>query len=758
MIDSVKIRRQCSLDFYSHYEHLCGLHGCLPLSAVRARKLHGVLDINADRIKAPDWAPLLNAVRHNKTLTSIAIRSLHHQGHGDSGAERQGTYFKRKIPAIRSKDLSGQLCKAIKGCLTISNALRNLELQGLLLREKDVILLGKGLVDTSSLESLSLAHSPIGDGGLEIICQSVKNSACIRSVDFTGCSLTWRGVEHIASVLKHQAIKRHSEAWAESLRYRRPDLDCMAGLRRITLNCNLLIGDRGAAVLAGYLAEDLWLKALDLQQCGISSDGAKLLLDAFKTNTTLVVLDIRKNPLVDHALIKTIIEKVLMNTNGANLEYKWLLSPSSKDVKNKPRKRTVVLGNGRKGKATIRIGFASKKSINPGKVSSCDKESYAPKPLPAGARGFLPWRTAARAKQHRASSVNNIHELPLQIQAGIPLKVTVESASTSEIDETDDAVDDICDTDATKSPEIINLKQHHQLQIDYEECQLRLKDERKARLTAEERVMELEVENARLRNLNSSLSEVLHAQSVASTILEDEDVLDSIENSFQKFHAFLDLLKDAGLGQLATMAGIDQSDFGLLQRPQMTSTLNKPAITQKENSFEEERQKHMQNVKNSGSVSFPGRPHFQTDLVPFQDANNFLLATGDLQQHQVASQSQQSVKQGMEENAPKNNQSASSEKSSKPMDLEERVSSMRQQVTDHHSVSDPSVNLYSGNSNKYSVAASGDSKKLSSKRLCHTTSFSARGDQSIHETDPSRNDTVGSDSEIQENIHSMGSV
>ncbi|XP_060101982.1 centrosomal protein of 78 kDa [Heteronotia binoei] len=755
MIDSVKIRRQCSLDFYSYYEHLCALHGCAPLSFVKARKLHDVLDINADRIKATDWAPLLNAVRHNKTLTSIAIRTLYHQGHGDSGAERQGTYFKRRIPAVRSKDLSGQLCKAIKGCLMISSVLRNLELQGLLLRERDLILLGKGLVNTSSLEHLSLAHSPIGDGGLEIICRSVKNSACIRAIDLTGCSLTWRGVEHIGSVLKHQAIKRHGEAWAESLRYRTPDLDCMAGLRRITLNCNTLIGDQGATFLAGYLAEDLWLKALDLQQCGISNDGARSLLDALKTNTTLVVLDIRKNPLVDHALMKAVIEKVLVNANGANLEYKWLLSPSSKDVKNKHKKRTVVLGNGRKGKATIRIGFASKKSISPDKVTSCDPESYAPKPLPPGARGFLPWRTAERAKRHRASSVNNIHELPLQIQAGIPLKVTVESASASEIEETDDAVDDVCDADATKPPEIINLKQHHQFQIDYEECQLRLKEERKARVTAEERIMELEVENARLRNLNTSLSEVLHAQSAASTILED-GVLDSIENSFQKFHAFLDLLKDAGLGQLATMAGIDQSDFGFLQRPQMTSTLNRPALTQKENSFEEERQKHMQSVKNSGSVSLLGLPHFQTDLVPFQDANNFLLATGDVQQHQVTGQSRQSLQQGVEENAPPNSQSASSEKSSKPMDLEERVSSLRQPVTER-SVSQPSVNLYSGNNNKYSVVASGDSKKSSSKRL-HHTSFSARGDQSIHQNDPSRNDTIESDSEIQENIHSIGSI
>ncbi|XP_048359999.1 centrosomal protein of 78 kDa isoform X2 [Sphaerodactylus townsendi] len=753
MIDSVKIRRQCSLDFYSHYEHLCSLAGCLPLPAVKARKLHGILDINVDRIKANDWAPLLNAIRQNKTLTSIAIRSLHHQGHGDSGAERHGPSFKRRIPAIRSKDLSGQLCKSIKGCL-MSNVLRNLDLQGLLLRERDLILLSKGLVNTS-LESLSLAHSPVGDGGLKIICQSVKNSACIRSIDFTGCSLTWRGVEHIASVLKHQAIKRHGDAWAESLRYRKPDLDCMAGLRRITLNCNMLIGDRGATILAGYLAEDLWLKALDLQQCGISNDGAKLLLDAFKTNTTLVVLDIRQNPLVDHALIKTVIEKVHMNANGANLEYKWLPSPSSKDVKNKPKKRTVVLGNGRKGKATIRIGFASKKTVGPGK--SYDQESYAPKPLPPGACGFLPWRTAERAKRHRASSVNDIHELPLQIQAGIPLKVTVESASASEIEETDDAVDDICDTDATKSPEIINLKQFSQLQMRYEECQLRLKEEQKARVTTEEHVMELEAENARLRKLNSSLSEVLHAQSVASTILEDEGVLDSIENSFQKFHAFLDLLKDAGLGQLAVMAGIDQSDFGFLQRPQMTSTLNMPAITQTDNLLEEERQKQMQNVKNSGPVSFRGLPHCQTDLIPFQDANKFLLATGDVQQHQVTGQSQQSFQQGMEENASKNSQSSSSEKISKPMDLKERVSFVRQSVTGHHSASDSSINLYSGNDNKYSVITSGDNKKLSSKRLCHTTSFSAR-DQNTHQTDPSRNDTVRSDSEIQESIHSIGST
>ena len=59
---------------------------------------------------------------------------------------------------------------------------------------------------------------------------------------------------------QHQAMKRHSEAWQDSLRYRRPDLDRMAGIRRITANSNPLLGDRGAAYFAEALKDDLWLK------------------------------------------------------------------------------------------------------------------------------------------------------------------------------------------------------------------------------------------------------------------------------------------------------------------------------------------------------------------------------------------------------------------------------------------------------------------------------------------------------------------
>lgn len=85
MIESVKIRRQCMQDFYSHYEHLCALQGSVPLKVVQASLTQDALDLIVDRIKAADWAPLLSAIRHNKTLISIGIRSFHQQSLGESG-------------------------------------------------------------------------------------------------------------------------------------------------------------------------------------------------------------------------------------------------------------------------------------------------------------------------------------------------------------------------------------------------------------------------------------------------------------------------------------------------------------------------------------------------------------------------------------------------------------------------------------------------------------------------------------------------
>ncbi|XP_061057152.1 centrosomal protein of 78 kDa [Eubalaena glacialis] len=782
MIHSVKLRRDSAADFVSHYEYLCALQDSVPLPAVRASLREGVLDFNADRLRGVDWAPLLSTLKINKDLPLICIKSFFQPWLGETGSDRNKVYRSR-VPAIRNKDVTFQLCKALKCCVSASGALRNLELNGLVLRERDLTMLTKGLNKSATLVHLCLANCPLGDGGLEIICQGIKNSITLKTVNFTGCNLTWQGADHMAKILKYQTIRRHEETWAESLRYRRPDLDCMAGLRRITLNCNTLIGDLGASAFAESLSEDLWLRALDLQQCGLTSEGAKALLKALETNRTLVILDIRKNPLVDHSVMKAVIKKVLQNGRSAKSEYQWITSPSVKEPSKAARqkKRTIILGSGRKGKATIRIGLATKKPVSNGRKHSAGKECYAPEPLPPGVSGFLPWRTAERAKRSRGFPFIKARDVCNQLQQSeFPVTVTVESPSSSEIEEVDDSSESI-----QEEPEKISLKQEA-LQEKLEECLKQLKEERVIRLKADKRVSELEHENAQLRNINFSLSEALHAHSLTSMILDDEGVLGSIENSFQKFHAFLDLLKDAGLGQLATMAGIDQSDFHLLGRPQMNSTVSSPPKEEKK-ALEEEKSEPKQSalgqMQNIQFQKITGDARIPLSLDSFQvpvSTQEALETSKDNLGFPVTEQRQESFEdfiartcpssvdvisgtgsQRKEEELSRNSRSSSG-KMTKAGEYTKKYSAKKQPGKDLHSCSDSPVKQKSqgiGQNNSLvnkPIKSESSKKHISVKKESRIVTVSSKTTKSkLSLLEHSESDTLGSDFEFQESIHTL---
>ncbi|XP_056629185.1 centrosomal protein of 78 kDa [Triplophysa dalaica] len=547
MLDLAHIRRRGAQDFEGYYDHICASQGSAPCRVVKTGLSRGMLDFHADHISLADWAPILSALSINKDLQHVSIRSCHL-----TNLVAQSSYRARsgkKTPAIHSKNMTLQLCKAVQKCLCGSSGLKTLQLHGLPLRERDLTALTKGLAKSVSLEHLSLAHCPIADAGLEVICQSVKYSSTIKTVDFTSCNITWQGAEHMANIIKNQAMRRHSTAWVETLRYRRAEFEAMNGLRRVTLNDNILIGDKGVTALGRELTEDLWVKAVDLQRCGISNVAARVLEQMLQSNSTLCVLDIRRNPLIDNNLVKAIIKKVLMNnTKSQDSQFLWLKPPSSKDSPDQSRQSRRKNA----GKATYRIG-SRRSSFNSG---------WRPRP---GSVGYIPWRTAARAGLQRGAS--QTEEMADQsFQNATSVRVTVETESESE-----DAYSVPVGSPHEKitSCQFKRLQtENNRLQVELEEFRLRLAEERNARLKANSRLVELELENERLRSVNVSLSEA----HLSTSVLDDERVLESIESSFHKFHAFLDLLKDAGLGQFASIAGIDQSDFGLLGNPQLSST------------------------------------------------------------------------------------------------------------------------------------------------------------------------------------------
>ncbi|KAL3885291.1 hypothetical protein ACJMK2_025374 [Sinanodonta woodiana] len=91
------------------------------------------------------------------------------------------------------------------------------------------------------------------------------------------------------------------------------------------------------------------------------------------------------------------------------------------------------------------------------------------------------------------------------------------------------------------------------LRVEIVQLKRQMREERIARAKADQLVVKFRLENKKLFDENQRLKQMR-----GGSILDDDSVLDSIEASFKQFHEFLDLLRDAGLGQLITMAGLDK--------------------------------------------------------------------------------------------------------------------------------------------------------------------------------------------------------
>ena len=79
MIETVRQRQKNSVDFLSCYDNLCALQNSCPLGSITANLDELTIDCNADRIRHSDWMPILNALKINKTLKSVAFRSYWQQ-------------------------------------------------------------------------------------------------------------------------------------------------------------------------------------------------------------------------------------------------------------------------------------------------------------------------------------------------------------------------------------------------------------------------------------------------------------------------------------------------------------------------------------------------------------------------------------------------------------------------------------------------------------------------------------------------------
>ncbi|XP_076244629.1 uncharacterized protein LOC143185480 [Calliopsis andreniformis] len=316
-----------SRNFANCYMELCKQQRLRPLPVICVTLPHS-LDFATDRVKMDDWGPILNALTFDSSLKSISIRSRYQcrkpleEINSEDKARTMG-----KAPVVLSRYLLEWLSHSVGQCVRNSTTLTNLELEGIPFPPDCLAVLCVGLSHTQTLRHLSLQRCYIGDNSCELVCRTVADVSSIRSLNLSYCDLTSKCGPALAAALSRQKLSLYHDTWKQSLRYQEPNLEAMPGLRRLTLNDNPQLGDAAATELIEAIRDSLWLKALDMQRCGLTDAIVKDLLELINHNTTLAVLDVRQNANLNEEIVKEIMKRLEENNTDVKIEYRYLGLP-----------------------------------------------------------------------------------------------------------------------------------------------------------------------------------------------------------------------------------------------------------------------------------------------------------------------------------------------------------------------------------------------------------------------------------------------
>lgn len=324
--------------FYVWYAELCRRLNTSPLSVVKPPKLRSntVLDFVCDRIRPEEWKPLLSALEKDTSLHVIAIRSrMQCQFLHDIDNLDKLLRMKRRVGSLWTSYMLTALLKSLCRAIKESNVLNCVELEGLPITIEYMQPLLVSLSKNTTLKIVSLPYCSIRDEGCRELCLALRFQPNVEILNLSGCGLTSISGGYIADVIKFQRINRYCECWHKSLRYEDPNVDNMGGLKRITLNNNPNIGDEGLSRILDELDDDLWIKAIDMQKCGISENLAKRIIDLVEYSRSLEVVDFRGNERLSSKTIETILEIInRKQPPGYEAEYQWCFTATSLHFEN----------------------------------------------------------------------------------------------------------------------------------------------------------------------------------------------------------------------------------------------------------------------------------------------------------------------------------------------------------------------------------------------------------------------------------------
>uniref|UniRef100_A0A1B0B4Y5 Protein Cep78 homolog n=1 Tax=Glossina palpalis gambiensis TaxID=67801 RepID=A0A1B0B4Y5_9MUSC len=299
--------------FHFRYLELCRAKNLTPVPDIKAKNnATSVLDFFGDKLAVNDWLLIVEALYYDQVLQNVGIRMRKAFGmavldHLDT--EKKAKLFRQR-PVIYTKFVFSGVVEAISNCIEFNKNLRILNLEGLPLSDKYVESIAKAVSTNESLKEISFQRSYIYDKGCEAICNTIKYLEHVEKLNLSECELTTKGAECVADMIKIQKISRYTEGWQKSLRYRDVDPDTIPGLRNIALSGNTQIGDDGLKCIVEVLKEDVWIKVIDMEQCGLTDRAANMILDCLEINNYIIDFNVRNNNGISKFLQRSIRDQL----------------------------------------------------------------------------------------------------------------------------------------------------------------------------------------------------------------------------------------------------------------------------------------------------------------------------------------------------------------------------------------------------------------------------------------------------------------
>lgn len=233
-----------------------------------------------------------------------------------------------------------ELLNALQSMLSHNPHLEVLTLEGLPIYGRYMNHLVKGLCSNRSLKVINFSRTNMGDEACEILCANIKHLTNIESVNLSHCNLGVKGATAIRDFIRFQKIHRFSEAWIRSLRYQNVDAAHFDGVKKIFLNNNPMITDEGLEILADELREDVWIKEIEVQNCGLTHVSANIIMDCLKINKTILNFNVNNNSEIPDQLQRHIMFHFSSSSSSGDGDS--LASNDAKIIKQKITKSQLI--------------------------------------------------------------------------------------------------------------------------------------------------------------------------------------------------------------------------------------------------------------------------------------------------------------------------------------------------------------------------------------------------------------------------------